>query len=370
MSKNTEITNLVEFIEWAQQSTLEDKVILDEKTEFNVFFEEYSHNKQLNKNWEELYRQKNGILKQLEVVNLLLEIQNLDSSRTSIKYINLMKNFATQKRKLNEFEDLKRQVEKHNLLTKEKIENYFKDEKSKSIKRFFRGYSNSIWKLEPILFRHNYLEHEHDIYKQALRDYPKEFNHNSVLDNLVHMQHYGLPTRLLDITSNPLVALYFATDPTVDADGKVFMVLEDTSSDIEIQNNLEILAQLVNIECNHKLETNILFHELYKKTNINTPYSEINLNHFKEEKLLFSANKINSRIIAQAGEFYLFGNLDPSNKKQKCPCAGTLKDDISIIIPKQHKKDIREKLDLLNINQPFLFPDLDSYGKYIKNKYK
>lgn len=370
MSENTEITNLVEFIEWAQQSTLEKSIILEEKTEFNTFFKKYSKNYKLLEDWEELYIKDNNVPRQIDIINSLMAVQNTDRSKDLMKFIDLMNNFTAQKRKLEEFEDLKRQVEKHNLLTKEKIENYFKDEKSKSIKRFFRGYSNSIWKLEPILFRHNYLEHEHDIYKQALRDYPKEFNHNSVLDNLVHMQHYGLPTRLLDITSNPLVALYFATDPTVDADGKVFMVLEDTSSDIEIQNNLEILAQLVNIECNHKLETNILFHELYKKTNINTPYSEINLNHFKEEKLLFSANKINSRIIAQAGEFYFFGNLDPSNKKQKCPCVGTLKDDISIIIPKQHKKDIREKLDLLNINQPFLFPDLDSYGKYIKNKYK
>jgi hypothetical protein len=34
-----------------------------------------------------------------------------------------------------------------------------------------------------------------------------------MFDRLVRMQHFGFPTRLMDVSLNPLAALYFATNP-------------------------------------------------------------------------------------------------------------------------------------------------------------
>lgn len=46
------------------------------------------------------------------------------------------------------------------------------------------------------------------------------FDNLSALETLAHMQHYGGPTRLLDVTYNPLIALWFAVEQKFDASGR------------------------------------------------------------------------------------------------------------------------------------------------------
>ena len=85
-------------------------------------------------------------------------------------------------------------------------------EPEKGHTRFFRGHGDEDWKLLPSIYRETYLiENEDKIIKDALTYCPDDFLPSDTLfEKLVKLQHYGYSTRLLDLTTNALVALYFA----------------------------------------------------------------------------------------------------------------------------------------------------------------
>lgn len=109
------------------------------------------------------------------------------------------------------------------------------DEPQSSYSRFFRGHSDQEWKLEPSIYRvpkkvegkqqeKPFIENEDNIIRDAIINSPDDFSEkDSIFSILVKLQHYGYPTRLLDLTTNALVALYFAVKSFDDKDGELFI---------------------------------------------------------------------------------------------------------------------------------------------------
>ena len=75
----------------------------------------------------------------------------------------------------------------------------------------YRGQSDQTWELKPSVLRGLKPNAETKILSELLLEAPSEFGSDKLMfDKLVRAQHYGLPTRLLDVSLNPLVGLFFA----------------------------------------------------------------------------------------------------------------------------------------------------------------
>ncbi len=97
---------------------------------------------------------------------------------------------------------------------------------------FYRGHPDLSYKLTPSIFRtESFRSAEKNIIYRAMSESPKEFDGDQYFfDKLVRAQHYGIPTRLLDLTINPLIALFFACEKNPTARSQV-VVLEVPKGD-------------------------------------------------------------------------------------------------------------------------------------------
>ena len=96
-----------------------------------------------------------------------------------------------------------------------KIDKYIKEESIDldDYEIFYRGENKFYESTTPSIFREDLLKNEHNIFRELELRYPIIFdNTKTTIDKLSIMQHYRLPTRLLDFTTNPLLALYMAID--------------------------------------------------------------------------------------------------------------------------------------------------------------
>ena len=211
------------------------------------------------------------------------------------------------------------------------------------------------------------MNREDEICDEIMRECPTDFSEfGSAFDRLVKMQHYELPTRLLDITENPLVALYFASLPVERSsnNGQILIYFIPKS---EICNHSDqIVTKLSGIS----FVSEISFSKA--KTNIKQLEDEMNSNNshiiqLKDEKdfektVCVRARKSNPRIIRQHGAFFLFGAKNGDKAQIADLPFSCFKMDVS----HSNKKQILRELERYGIYEKSLFPEIDKVAHHIK----
>ena len=249
----------------------------------------------------------------------------------------------------------------------------------------FRGHADSAWPAKPSLFRQkpDVAEFEAEMIRELISLYPHDFLHdNSMFDRLVRMQHYGLPTRLLDVTKNPLVALFFSVweDQFDDRDGAVLAFSADSDRckfyDSDVVSCMANLANLSQDERNTlettKASTIADLRELQPMGRLvqfikaEKPYFESRIKKVDLFRpVVVTAKRANQRMSAQSGSFILFG-LDSGKSPTYKKSINTEK----IIIKKRAKPEIRRRLGSLGIDASTLFPEIDKVTARIVDIYK
>lgn len=251
---------------------------------------------------------------------------------------------------------------------------------------YFRGHSDINYDLKPSIYRQNYIKNEHNIFKEFILKTPNYFlNEKSALEKLVKMQHYGIPTRLLDLTTNPLVALYFACNEKGKRDGQV-LVFRIPKTDIKYYDSdtVSILANISKRNYNFSIqglntndidafndedEIGYLLHEIKEEKSYFQPI--INPKDI-ERVVAVKVKHNNDRIIKQSGAFLIFGINQTKSKPAEIPKQWLLNLDIKGVdfkINNGSKDNIIDELDILGINDSVLFPELDKQAIYIKRHY-
>lgn len=269
-----------------------------------------------------------------------------------------------------------------------------------AMRNYFSGVKKTdFWDVIPSIFRGDFLSVEHTLMQVPLLKAPYEFiSINNDFEIMTKYQHYGMCTRLLDLTTNPLVALYFACEEygevcykgiedeedtkMQEANGVIFFNKKYSVSTNEI--DIKVISSLSQIDLSNYNTLESILRKLTERKAISKELEERwkSKEHYEEFINIIQNNYIvtppynNERLSRQCGMFLLAGcfnfvyteSISESSIEKGYKDLRDEFDRNFFYISGENKKAILEELDTYNINEATLFPELEHQLSYIKNK--
>lgn len=295
-----------------------------------------------------------------------------------------------------------KEIDTSNLIEVDSVSSFIKKVKElrepadgTSSELYFRGQETEFWNIEPSIFRDNMLSIEHKLMQIPLQKTPIEFREfNSMFDIMTKYQHYGMCTRLLDLTTNPLVALYFACKShgkeTYDTEERqiekepygVVYYTDKYYPSQSYDEEIRIISALASYDLTKENTLSAILEKLKHDGIIDNERKErwLQREHFKDFIKIIQNNYMvvptytNERLRRQSGVFLLASlfSFDENNDIQSSIISkskGKLKSEFQesfFYIKGEDKESILKELDFYNINEATLFPELEHQLSYIR----
>ena len=220
---------------------------------------------------------------------------------------------------------------------------------------WFRGHSRGNWHLEPSLSRMGKLAAELQVTKRFKQNAFQFLDHvpTEEWEWTFLMQHYGVPTRLLDWTENPLIALYFATREDGFKKGErrppaaVWILYPrklNEMSGIAMRSPDDIPAFGDDSELGDYLP------------------SRVSQGNVSKNPIAIIATRQFGRVVAQQGVFTIM-HRESVRIEELRDSEGHSRHIVKLVIPRKSVPRIRKELDLLRINKLFVFPQLENVAE-------